>query len=366
MKVAFRVDASISIGAGHLSRCLTIANSLKNKGLAECFFILKSHDGSFASLVRSHGFDVEMLPLQFIPNYQSGNYKDWVGGTIADDAASSLKYIKRKRFKSGDWMIVDHYGLDSEFEDSIVAADINIGVVDDLANRHHNCKFLVDQTCGRKEGEYKEWVSNETDLMTGERFCMLRPEFIGYRKKSLEKRVQFRNVNNILINFGSTDPTNITARIIKSLDQICSKADIKLVAVVGHNSPHLDEIERSVNSFSGEVELIVDAENMAELMFDADIAVGAAGATTWERCVLGLPTIIIKTADNQSTVIERILTFGVAILHDIDAEKQQEELLRHLSFIQENYQDISQKCASLVTGNGINEVVSRIIRGRIK
>ena len=366
MKVAFRVDAGISIGAGHLSRCLTIANFLKSKAQVECFFILKSHDGNFASIVRSHNFDVEMLPLQFTPDYQSGNYKDWVGGSIKDDANSSLKYIKSKRFKPGDWMIVDHYGLDSVFEDSIAAAGINIGVIDDLANRYHNCKFLVDQTCGRKTAEYKKWVSNETDLMTGERFCMLRPEFKEYRIKSLKRRVQFKEINNILINFGSTDPTNVTTRMIESLNGICSQEDIRLVVVAGRYSPYLSEIERSVDSYLGDIELIVDAGNMAELMTHADIAIGAAGATTWERCALGLPSIIIKTADNQSTVIERILRFGVAILHDLDVVEQQEELLRHLSYIQKNYQYISQKSANLVTGEGINEIVSRILGDSIK
>jgi len=366
LKVAFRVDAGVSIGAGHLSRCLTIASTLKNKGLADCFFILKSHEGDFASVVRSHGFEAKVLPLQCTPNYRSGIYKDWVGGNILDDANSSLKYIQSKGFESGDWMIVDHYGLDNEFEDLIAAEGIDIGIIDDLTNRHHNCKFLVDQTCGREDTEYKKWVSDETYLMTGERFCMLRPEFIGYRKKSLEKRAKFKNISNILINFGSTDPTNVTSRIIKSLDSICSKSGIKLIVVVGHNSPHLIEIERSVNHFSGEVELIIDAENMAKLMFDADIAIGAAGATTWERCALGLPTIIIKTADNQSTVIDRIIKFGVAELHDIDLLDQQGELQRHLSYILKNYQNISLKCSNLVTGEGTKEVVSTIIGDNIK
>lgn len=366
MKVAFRVDAGTAIGAGHLSRCLTIANALKFQGVSKCFFILKAHEGDFSSMITSYGFEVEILPFEFMPNYHSGDYKDWLGGTVINDAISSLNYLNNNGFKSGDWLVVDHYGLDHEFEELIAQHNINIGVIDDLANRKHNCKFLVDQTCGRQEFEYKEWVNNDAALMTGQNFCMLRPEFLLFRPRSLEKRAQFQKIERIFINFGSTDPTNVTARIMNTLNAIKFQTKVKIVVAIGSNSPHLNEIRRCVENFEGDVNLIIDAQNMSELMYQADLAIGAAGATTWERCALGLPTVIIKTAENQSTVINRILEFGVAVLHDLDKQNQPDVLLQHLLYIEKNYISMSQKCANLVTADGINNVVSRIIENNVR
>jgi UDP-2,4-diacetamido-2,4,6-trideoxy-beta-L-altropyranose hydrolase len=360
------VDAGTAIGGGHLSRCLTIANALKFQGVSECFFILKSHEGSFSSMIKNYGFDVKLLPLECMPNYQSGDYKDWLGGTGINDATSSLNYLNHNGFKSGDWLIVDHYGLDHEFEELIAQHDINIGVVDDLANRKHSCKFLVDQTCGREEHEYKEWVNNDATLMTGERFCMLRPEFLLFRQRSLEKRAQFKKFENIFINFGSTDPTNVTTIIINTLNAIKFQTNVNVVVAIGSNSPYLTEIRRCVENFSGDINLLIDAENMSELMYEADVAIGAAGATTWERCALGLPTVIIKTAENQSTVIDRIIEFGVAVLHDIDEKNQPDVLFQHLLYIEKYYRSMSHKCAKLVTADGINKVVARIIENNLR
>jgi len=362
MKVAFRVDAGIAMGGGHLSRCLTIANALILSGVSKCFFILKSHQGSFASTIQRCGFEFEVLPLEFQPDYKTSDYGQWVGGSILNDGQLSLSWLKKKGFTDKDWLIVDHYGLDYKFEELIAKSGINIGVIDDLVNRQHSCQFLIDQTCGRKDIEYKKLVSSDTYLMTGQRFCMLRPEFLKIRSLSLLKRSAFQDIKCIFINFGSTDPTNVTSRIISTLSQVKLHPEMRIVVAVGRNTPHLLEIQNCISTYPGEINLIVDAINMSELMYQADLAIGAAGATTWERCTLGLPAIIIKTAENQNTVIKRIIEFGVAVLHDLDTENQPVELLKHLSYIQENYLYMSEKCSDLVQGDGVNKVVDRILR----
>jgi UDP-2,4-diacetamido-2,4,6-trideoxy-beta-L-altropyranose hydrolase len=366
MKVAFRVDAGIAMGGGHLSRCLTIANALILSGISKCFFILKSHQGNFASTIQSYGFEFEILPLEFQPDYNTEDYSQWVGGSILNDGRLSLSVLKEKGFTDKDWLIVDHYGLDYKFEKLIAKSGINIGVIDDLVNRQHSCKFLIDQTCGRQDIEYKKLVSSDTYLMTGQSFCMLRPEFLKLRKASLLKRSKFNDIKCIFINFGSTDPTNVTANIISTLSKVKLNSEVSIVVAVGGNTPHLCEIQKCISIFPGKINLIVDAINMSELMYQADLAIGAAGATTWERCALGLPTIIIKTAENQSTVIERIIEFDVAVLHDLDTENQPVELLKHLSYIQENYLYMSKQCSVLVQGDGVNKVVDRILRCKTK
>jgi len=361
LKVAFRVDAGTAMGGGHLSRCLTIANELIKHSVTQCYFLLKSHEGNFAPMIKKNGFEVHILPLEYTPDYNFGDYSQWVGGSVVNDANGSLLYMKEKGFKDKDWLIVDHYGLDSVFEKLISKSGFNVGVIDDLANRTHNCKFLIDQTCGRQKIEYIGLVNRDAIIMAGQSYCMLRPEFLTARVKAVKKRSHFASIKNILLNFGSTDPTNITSKIIDVLSHIDFKFEVDIVVVVGSNTPYLTLIRKLIADYSGNISLIVDANNMSELIYHADLAIGAAGATSWERCALGLPTIIIKTADNQSTVVSRIIGFGVAILHDINVPDQTNELLNHFKYIHDNYAEMSAKCSSLVHADGVNKVVEEML-----
>ena len=354
------------MGGGHLSRCLTLANALKRNGVTQCYFILKAHQGDFTEQIISDGFEVEVIPLEFKPDYYSGDYKHWVGGNIPNDAKSTLDYLYKTGFTFNDWLIVDHYGLDIKFEDFIANIGFNVGVIDDLVNRKHNCKFLIDQTCGRQELEYKALVDRDTVVMTGQDYCMLRPEFLKLRESSLARRRQFKTIKNLFINFGSTDPTNVTSKVIDTINEASKLFDYNIVVAVGSNTLHLDLVKSSVANFLGEITLIIDAQNMSELMFEADVAIGAAGATTWERCALGLPTVIIQTAANQSTVISRILDFEVVVLHDLEINDQASALKNHISYIQDNYAFMSDKCFNLVKADGVNKIVAKVLESDIK
>jgi len=366
MKVAFRVDAGTAMGGGHLSRCLTLANALKLNGVTQCYFIMKAHQGDFTEQIISGGFEVEVLPLEFKPDYYSGDYKHWVGGNILNDAKSTLDYLNKNGFTFNDWLIIDHYGIDIKFEDFIANIGFKVGVIDDLVNRKHSCRFLIDQTCGRKELEYKALVDRDTIVMTGQDYCMLRPEFLKLRGSSLSKRRKFTAIKSLFINFGSTDPTNVTSKVIDTISKASKLFDYNIVVAVGSNTLHLDLVKSSVASFSGEITLIIDAQNMSELMLEADVAIGAAGATTWERCALGLPTVIIQTAANQSTVISRILDFEVVVLYDLEVNDQASELKNHLTYIQDNYTLMSEKCFNLVKADGVNKIVAKVLASAIK
>ena len=360
MKVAFRVDAGVAIGGGHLSRCLTLAESLMLKGVSQCYFILKSHKGNSSVQVKNKGFNLKLLPLEYEPNY-SNDYAQWVGGDISSDAELSLAYLKKNGFEEGDWLIVDHYGLDVRFETVISATGIKVGVIDDLVNRYHNCKFLVDQTCGREAKEYTGLVNQDSKVLAGSSFCMLRPEFRNHKAKAFLKRLACAEYKNIFINFGSTDPTNVTTRIIKTIEDLHCLDTVKVVIAIGSNTPYLKEIQKGILESRHDIELQIDANNMSELMLSADIAIGAAGATTWERCALGLPSILIKTAENQTTVIERVIKYGVGILYSVDSGNPSQELQNCLDYILENYRSISEKCFELVDGQGVDKIVDQII-----
>ncbi len=359
MKAFFRVDASIKIGGGHLSRCLTLAHALKLAGVDQCIFILKSHEGDFEHYIKECGYLVEHIPLEFSPDYTSSDYREWVGGSALNDALSTLNCLENHNYEYRDLLVIDHYGLDITFEEMLKKSIRNICVIDDLVNRKHDCNFLIDQTCGRQVGEYQHLLPNKAVVLAGENYSLIRAEFLGLRYAAMLKREDFTTIKNVFINFGSTDPTNMTTHIINLLSKSSQLSRYSLTIALGRNSPNVDAVRACLTNYSGQVNLVFDAKNMAELIYEADVAIGAAGATTWERCALGLPSIIIKTAENQSTVIDRVIGFNVAVLYEIESNLA--ELENKLLYIQQNYKYMSHQCFDLIKADGVNLVVKKLL-----
>lgn len=361
MKIAFRVDSGRDIGAGHLSRCITLANALKSEFNAHCIFIMRGHEGNHLSLLQLNGFDYELLPLNFIPDYFSGNYQEWVGDRWEHDAELTEKSIYSLIGSTADLLIVDHYGLDKKWEEHFIAKGLFVGVIDDLVNRQHSGSFLIDQTCGRKENEYRELVPSSMQLFTGENYCLLRPEFLLNREASLVARRKHTVPQTIMVNFGSTDPHNHTSRALIGLLQFALNYNAKVLVVVGSSCPHISTISDVVNNAPYECELLIDVQEMAKLMVNIDLAIGAAGATTWERCILGIPTLLLKTAENQTDVIQRVIDMGAAKAYF--GEPDSEDISKELYKMVLEYQEISKAASKLVNGNGMDEIVKFISVG---
>lgn len=363
MKFVFRVDASAEMGGGHLYRCMNLAASLRASGLCECFFLMREHHAGFIESVKLAGFEVITLPLEFKPRYFDGDYTQWVGGDVKTEIEAMLDLLSEKGFRKTDWVVTDHYGLDRSYEVGVKAYGLNVAVIDDLANRSHQCDLLVDQTCGRYVSDYKGLVNENALICVGQEYCLLRPEFILCRTEALERRKVFSTIKNILVNFGSTDPTNITANVLTNIKDYCVKESIVLNVVLGASAPHLKEVGEVVGEFPGAT-LHVEVSNMAELMKSADIAIGAAGSTTWERCCMGLPTVLVKTAENQSEVVSRMLDLGVVFYHDLSVSNQTGLLLDAFAAVSNDYQNLSKRAARLVDGKGL-ERIKNILLGEV-
>lgn len=356
MKVAFRVDSGRDIGGGHLSRCITLANALKDKFNAECFFIMREHFGHHVSLIQKAGFSYALLPLKITPNYFSGNYNDWIGDNIDADVVSTEASINQWSESTIDFLIVDHYGLDTEWESYFVDKGLAVGVIDDLVNRRHSGAFLIDQTCGRKNIEYYDLVPSSMRLFTGENYCLLRPEFLFYRSASLIKRNTEAQSLHIMVNFGSTDPHNHTSRALIGLKSFMSHHKGKVTAVVGSGCPHITTIAQTISELPYQCELLVDVEAMAKFMVNIDLAIGAAGATTWERCILGIPSLLLKTAENQSDVISRVAENGAARIYLGSPDNT--ALSKAFLDLYMDHQQISKAASQLIDGNGVDEIIN--------
>jgi UDP-2,4-diacetamido-2,4,6-trideoxy-beta-L-altropyranose hydrolase/UDP-4-amino-4,6-dideoxy-N-acetyl-beta-L-altrosamine N-acetyltransferase len=320
MQVLFRADASLEIGTGHIIRCLTLADSLNEHG-AKCEFICRVHDGNLIEYIRSRGFDVWTLPnasLDFNSHQSSGGFdkslehRDWLGVPYEQDASQCLDALRGRRF---DLLIVDHYGLDQGWE-SIMRCMVNqIFVIDDLADRMHDCDMLLDQNLGRTLFDYESLVPSSCHLLIGPNYALLRPEF-HTKKCEMPVRESRTGINRILVTMGGVDRDNITTQVLDALSHATQllPLDCLIQVVMGATAPWLSTVKDKAAQLPFRCEVLVNVTNMADLMAQADLAIGAVGITAWERCCLGLPTLAVILAENQRIGAENLASIGAIAL----------------------------------------------------
>jgi len=361
MKIVFRVDASIQMGTGHVMRCLTLADALKNQG-AECYFICREHPGNLIGLIIQRGHHVEALP--YIDISQQSNlqsymldlaHASWLGTTQKEDSSLCVSIVKALQ---PDWLIVDHYALDVRWEEEFRPYCKRLMVIDDLADRQHDCDLLLDQTFGRDLKDYKPRVPPSCEILCGTEYALLRPEFSQWRGYSLKRR-ENSELQHLLINLGGVDKDNITTQILIALKQSSLPSELKITVVMGGTAPWIKEVCQQAKDMPWITEVVVGVNNMAELMAKSDLAIGAAGSTSWERCCLGLPSIMIVLADNQNMIANDLYNWGAAI--SIQQKEVEHNLLLILDQISTSQLKLMQSKALQVTdGLGVKILLNYI------
>ncbi len=289
MCVVIRTDASIELGTGHVMRCLTLAKQLERHG-ANVTFICRALEGNSTAYLISQGMNVLQLP---IPKTELSHVQ-WMKEHNSIDAAETIELIQALDTEVG-LLIVDHYALDERFERALRPFTKKILVIDDLGNRRHDTDILLDQnTYFNMENRYYGLVPEHCTLLLGPNYLLLRDEFI--EAVSFGRRIR-EEVNNLFVFFGGTDPSGETVKTLQALKEL-DLSDVEIDVVVGAMNPRRVEIEHLCAELTN-VTYHCQISHMAQLMMKADIAIGAGGATTWERCFLGLPTLAIVIADNQ-------------------------------------------------------------------
>ena len=352
MRVVFRVDASIQMGTGHVMRCLTLAQALKENGVG-ARFICRKHKGNLIDKIRSSGFNVH--ELEAFEKAEIDNklaHSHWLGATQKQDADDCIDILKSEKF---DCLIVDHYALDDWWQKKLKPCYEKLVVIDDLADRKHQCDILIDQTYGRQKKNYKGLVPKSCKLLLGSQYALLRPEFSKWREYSLKRRSN-PVPKNLFINMGGSDPNNITEQVLSEIEACQLPNDVEVTVVMGSTSPHLQRIMAIASNLAYRVEVRVDIDNMAEVMANSDIAIGATGSTTWERCCLGLPAIQIIIADNQIEIAN-----SLDEVHAIKLIKKINQLSLAMKDMLLSLDKMSLVSSVIVDGQGVNKVVQHII-----
>ncbi|HWK42605.1 MAG TPA: UDP-2,4-diacetamido-2,4,6-trideoxy-beta-L-altropyranose hydrolase [Croceibacterium sp.] len=313
-QIAFRTDASLEIGTGHVMRCLTLADVLRQRG-ADCTFICRAHDGHLLDYIRQRGHRVQALSGSSsigCPSSGSAGHAHWLGADWKVDAEQTREALGQVLF---DYLVVDHYGLDRSWEKALRSACHRLMVMDDLADRPHDCDLLLDPSLGRERTDYGPWTSSCTQVLLGPNYALLRPEFAAHRNESLARRTKGL-FQRLLITMGGVDKVNATGRVLGALERSSVPRDLKITVIMGPNAPWLDDIQAAAARMPVPTEILVAVDNMAQLMAASDLAIGAAGGTSWERCCMGLPTIQFILADNQIGIADALAKAGAAVCAD--------------------------------------------------
>ncbi|NOU66730.1 UDP-2,4-diacetamido-2,4,6-trideoxy-beta-L-altropyranose hydrolase [Paenibacillus sp. LMG 31461] len=287
-KIIFRVDASTAWGIGHFIRCLTLAKYFKMEGTIPSF-ICRYIPVELQQLAEAEDFAV----------YKLFKVVDW-----ETDARETMLVIDTY-VTNPDWIIVDHYHLDARWEKKLRASASNIAVIDDLANRLHDCDVLLDQNYYlNMESRYLDLVSKSCKLLLGPQYALLRPEFI--KSREMDSCTRDGSIRRILVFFGGSDPTEETIKTLQAIGSL-QLTDLLVDVVVGAANPQKEAI-RELCSEASNITYHYQIDYMADLMAKADLAIGAGGTAMWERSILGLPAIVTIVADNQREPVQALET----------------------------------------------------------
>lgn len=363
LHVVFRVDASRFIGSGHVMRCLTLASALRMKG-ADCTFICRPHNGHLIEEIENCGFPVRRLVSVAEVDQRTSkgrslsDHSVWLGSSWETDAMHTIDAMKGETV---EWLVVDHYSLDRRWEQRLRERCRRIMAIDDLADRAHDCDLLLDQNLGRDFHDYDELVPEHCTRLIGPRYALLRPEFAALRDASLQRRRQPR-LRRLLITMGGVDQANATGAVLSALAQSSLPSDCFITVVMGAQSPWVEEVRRVAGALPWKTEVLVNVANMAELMAGADLAIGAAGSTAWERCCLGLPSVVVVLAENQRSIAEALRAACAAVVvTDQPYGPRVSEALAQLLHDPRRFAAMSRTAADLVDGGGAARVTDQLL-----
>lgn len=368
-QIVIRTDASMVMGHGHVMRCVTLAEGLRARG-ARVSFICREHEGHLCEFIEQRKFEVKRLSRTTSrPSAQDGPiHAEWLGATWQEDLTQTQAAITQLAVRP-EWLIVDHYAIDNRWESGIRSIVRRLMVIDDLADREHDCDVLLDQNLvERMDTRYEGKVPARACTLLGPDYSLLQPVYAEWHARAQARRGPIRR---LFVYFGGADNDNLTGRSLDAVIRL-GRPDIEVDVVIAAGALHGETIRAQVADYRN-IHLHHQVPTLASLMMSADLAIGAGGTTSWERLCLGLPAIVITLAANQRPVADclsrRNLIRWLGDKEDVDSAS----IFRALSEVTGSDVDAqwSKACLASVDGLGVNRVLdvlavddSEVLRGR--
>ncbi|MGB8401410.1 UDP-2,4-diacetamido-2,4,6-trideoxy-beta-L-altropyranose hydrolase [Bradyrhizobium sp.] len=329
MLIVFRADADPAIGGGHVMRCLTLAAEMQQRGADVVFLCKEETTDTVPALARS---GITCL---------AADQHDW------NDAIAAGKYCGKRV----NLIVVDTYRLGYEFERSLRRHSCPVLVIDDAPNRRHHCDLLLDMTLDRAAADYANVIPAHCRVLAGSSYALLRGEFGELRSQSLARRKASSTPKSVFISLGLTDIGGQTAAIARML---ASDSWLeRIVVVTGPTTPTFRDI-KGLEGEAPRIRVCVDPPDIAELMADADLAIGTPGTSCWERCCLGLPSIMLVVAQNQVDNAHALEQAGAARVLPLssDSASSISRIVRELAETPNQLAQMSRNAAKICDGDG--------------
>lgn len=352
MRIAFRVDASNNIGSGHVMRSLSIADVFKANG-HDVVFVMRPQPGDLCDYTHTRGFKVKQLakPSEWLTPQSATDYNAWLHVSVKSDAEDFLSVAG-----IFDLVVIDHYGINAHWETIVKSlTSAKLIAIDDLV-REHKCDLIIDQTLGRVAAEYHA-TSSECHVLTGTKYALLKKQFSRLHAFAETKKIDKQH-HKILLTMGAIDKPNATLNVLKALSE--RESAIQTTVLLGNKAPNFDNVSAFCKKHSDWIQHVPFCEDMATLMLDHTIAIGAPGSTSWERACMGLPSILVPLADNQLQICQNLIKEKAAI--SLSLGEIPTQLNSKLNELLINFESMRLNNLKLCDGKGATRVVEEINR----
>lgn len=343
MKVVFRVDASYWIGSGHVMRCLVLAESLQLAGWQVTFACLPQ-TGDMIEHITKYGFPVVRLspPVSLLTPRYDGDYSSWLQRSEKGDADDFVKHVP-----DTDWVVVDHYGINAEWESNVKRSlSCNVLAIDDL-NRRHHCDVILDQNLWPNLSD--RYSGTDAIRLLGPQYALLNKKFALLKQNPPTKQ------NQVIAFFGGSDPTRECYKLLQAINRF-KTLPFAVKLVIGKNNQ--DATKLKGHTQSNKVEVVDFIDDFATELAISRYALGASGTSNWERFCLNLPASVVSVADNQWELSNYLAERG--LIHSLGdgkytSTKTYEEELERLCSI---WPSLTPFTAIDIDGKGADRVVS--------
>jgi len=289
MRLIVRADGSTAVGAGHVMRCLALTHAWRERGGAVTFVSYCESD----ALAKRLGDASELVRLP-APHPSEA------------DRARLLELAARH---PGATVVLDGYGFDSGYHQPLRARGHRLLILDDHAHQsHYDADWILNQNTIATPELYRGRTAGAV-LLLGPTFALLRGEFLAHRAWTRPPPARARR---ILITLGGSDPDNVTREVLRGVAQAVSP-DAEVRVIAGHSNPHVEGLRALAAAQAFSCVILNGVDDMPAEMMAADLAISAAGTTTWELAFLQLPALIVTTADNQGTNAAGLQRRGAAL-----------------------------------------------------
>lgn len=281
MIILFRADSSSQIGTGHIMRDLVLATQYID---AKIIFASMDLKGNLNHKIIEAGYEIEILKT--------------------NQPEELIQIIGKHQI---DLLVIDHYEIDFEFEKKIKdTTQIQILSFDDTYEKHH-CDILLNHNISANQSRYIDLIPENCELRCGNKYTLIRDEFIIEKKNYREKEAGF---TTIFVAMGGADSDNVTLNI---LEELSSFNKIKVNIITTSSNPNIHSLEKFVKDKSW-LKLHVNSEQLAKIMNRSQLAIVSPSVILHEVMYMELPYIAIKTANNQSDIYNYLRNKNKAML----------------------------------------------------